>query len=264
MLLKYLLVKEIIYPLIIILLSILLWLISKKIINKLFSHKIKRIEAKKQKTIKSLISNIVKVFIIIIAILMILDVYGIDTKSLITSLGVVGLVLGLALQDFLKDFISGMTIILENQYCIGDIVTIDGFKGEVIYLSMKSTRIKSATGEVKILANRMITDVINHNLANSLAIVDIDVAYNSDIDSVEKIIKNACLRLSSTKNVIGDIECLGIQNIRSSKVTFRVIANTVSNEQYNIERIIRKEIKKVLDKNNIEIPYEQVVVHNAK
>ena len=104
--LKHLLVKEVVAPIIIILVGVLLWLISKKIINKLFSHKIKRIGSKKQNTIKGLINNVVKVFIILIAMLMILDIYGIDTKSLITSLGVVGLVIGVPVAKALKRYIK--------------------------------------------------------------------------------------------------------------------------------------------------------------
>ena len=261
---KHLLVKEVLAPIIITIFSVLTWLIIKKIINKLFNHKIKKVDSKKQKTIKGIISNFIKVFIILIASLMIMDIYGIDTKSLITSLGVVGLVVGLALQDFLKDFIAGMTIIFENQYCVGDVVTINGFKGEVINLSMKSTRLKAVNGEVKILSNRMITEVINHTMENSLAVVDIDVSYNSDIDKVEKVLRNACLKLSSIDNIIGDIECLGIQDLKDSAITFRIIAYTKPLEHYKIERILRKELKKVLDKNDIEIPFPQLVIHNAE
>ena len=81
---------------------------------------------------------------------------------------------------------------------------------------------------------------------------------------VEKVFKNACLRLSSIDNVIGDVECLGVQSLNDSSITFRIIAHTKPTEQYGVERILKKELKKVLDKNNIEIPYPQVVIHNAK
>lgn len=263
--LDHILIKEVISPIIILLVSILSWLVAKNVINKLFSHKIKRIDSKKQKTIKGLISNVVKTFIVIIAILMIMDVFGIDTKSLVASLGVLGLVIGLALQDFLKDFIAGMTIIFENQYCVGDTVTINGFKGEVIYLSMKSTRIKSYNGEVMILANRMITEVINHTIENSLAVVDMNVSYTTDLDKAETILHHACSKLSKEiENLIGNIECVGVQNLNDSSITFRIIATTKPMCQYEVERILRKELKKVLDKNNIEIPFPQLVIHNEK
>ena len=95
---------------------------------------------------------------------MILDIFGIDTKTLIASLGVVGLVAGLAVQDTLKDFVAGMSIILENQYRVGDTITIKGFRGEVISLGIKSTRLRSLTGEIMIVPNHLIEEVINHSL----------------------------------------------------------------------------------------------------
>ena len=144
------LVKEIVAPILIIIISFLLNLICKKLLKRFF--KIKKNISNKQKTIYSLVYNVVKYFILIVALLMILDIFGVDTKSLIASLGVLGLVVGLALQDLLKDFISGMTIIFENQYCIGDIISVGDFKGEVIGLGLKTTRIRSYTGEVKILS----------------------------------------------------------------------------------------------------------------
>lgn len=263
--LKYILIKEIVAPIIIIIASMIIWLIAKRIINQIFSHKIKKVDPKKQKTIKGLISNAVKVFIFLISTLMILEIYGIDTKSLIASFGIMGLVIGLALQDFLKDFIAGMTIIFENQYCVGDTVTINGFKGEVIYLSMKSTRIKAANGEVMILANRMITEIINHTIENSLAIVDLQVAYNTDLDKAEKIIKEFCKELSKkVENLIGEIECAGVQSLNDSSITFRITATTEPLKNYAVERILRKEFKKIFDKNKIEIPFPQMVVRNEK
>ena len=89
----------------------------------------------------------------------ILDVYGIDTKSILASLGVFTAVLALALQDILKDFVAGITIMLEGQYRIGDTITVNSFKGEVISLTLKTTRVKAYTGEIKIFANRNISEV---------------------------------------------------------------------------------------------------------
>ena len=129
--------------------------------------------------------------------MMILDVYGIDTKSILASLGVFTAVLALALQDILKDIVGGISIIIEGQYRIGDIVTINNFKGEVISLTLKSTRVKAYTGEIKIFANRNISEVINHSFSSSLAIVDIAVAYDSDLSKVDKVLNKICEKLSN-------------------------------------------------------------------
>ena len=191
--------------------------------------------------------------------------YGINVTSFLTGLGIVGIIVGLALQDLAKDLIAGFTIILENQYAIGDTISIGDFKGEVIYLGLKTTRIKSYGGQIKIIANRNISEVINYSMENSLAIVDIDVSYEENNDKVEKVLKELTAELSKTlPNLKGKVELLGIQELASSSVRYRIIAPTIAMQHYEVERILRKEIKDRLDKENIKIPYPQIEVHHGE
>ena len=183
--LNKILIKEVVGPILIVLISILVYLIIKNLIDRLFKIK-NNVDIRKTKTINSLFNNLVKYFIIIVDIVIILDIFGIDTKTLIASLGVVGVVAGLAVQDTLKDFVAGMSIILENQYRVGDTITVKGFRGEVISLGIKSTKIRSLTGEVMIIANHLVEEVINHSLEKSVAVVDIPVSYGTNIDKLEK------------------------------------------------------------------------------
>jgi small conductance mechanosensitive channel len=257
-------VKELVAPVIIILISIITYQILKGIIKKIFKFKTKGLDKKRLNTIQMLFINIAKVFIIVIALMLILDVYHIDTKSILASLGVFTAVLALALQDILKDFVAGVTIMLEGQFRVGDTVTVSGFKGEVISLSLKSTRIRAYTGEIKILANRNITEVTNHTLDNSLAVVDVGVAYEADLVKVEKVLTKLCERLSKElDNLIGPLELLGVTTLGPASITYRITAPTVTNKQYEIQRKVLREVKLELDKNEIEIPYSQLVVHNG-
>ena len=211
-----------------------------------------------------LLKNITKYTVIIFLILAILTVYGVDVTSVLTGLGIVGVVLGLALQDLAKDIIAGFSIIFENQYAIGDTISINGFKGEVIFLGLKTTKIKNYEGQVKIVANRNATEVINYSMENSLAIVDIDVSYEEDNEKVEKVLTELATELTKTlPKLKGKVELLGIQELASSSVKYRMIAPTVSMEHFEIERKIRKEVKERLDKENIKIPYPQLEVHHG-
>ena len=200
-------IKEIVAPIFIIVISFFSFVLLKKVLKKVFQFRFARADIRKQRTLHSLILNIIKYFIICVDILMILEVYGIDTKTLVASLGVVGLVVGLAFQDLLKDFIAGMTIILEDQYSVGDIVKINEFKGEVLEVGMKSTKIRAYTGEILILANHHIDEVINYSLKSSLAIVDIGVSYDVDLDHVEKILSVFCIQMS--KELENKFNCWG-------------------------------------------------------
>ena len=261
--LNFIFKKEIIAPVCIIAGAIIIYIIATKIIKKILKIKVKTVDEKKQKTLIVLINNIIKYFLAAIALLMILEVYGIDTKSLIASLGVFGLVVGLALQDILKDFISGISIILENQYRLGDTVTINNFKGEVIFLGIKTTKIKAYTGEIKIVANRTITEVINHTLDNSLAIVDVGVNYDSDLNKVEKVLKEVCEELTKNLDYLkGEVTLLGLDKMADSSLVYRISVETESMKHFSVQRQINRAIVDAFNKNKINIPYNQVVIHN--
>lgn len=258
-------VKEVINPIIIIIICILIYRLFKALVHHTLNIKNNKKISQRQKTLLSLINNVVKYFLVILAILLILDVYGVNTKSIIASLGVVGVVIGLAIQDTLKDFIAGTFIIFDNQYQIGDTVTINGFKGEVVSLGMKTTKIKAYTGEIMIISNREITQITNHSLANSLAIVDIPVSYDEDNKRVESVLFSLCTQLTKDlTDIKGDVQLLGINSFDESAIIYRIVVETKAMEHYHVQRDILKAIKETFDRENIEIPYKQVVIHNGK
>ena len=234
-------------------------------LNRLFRLKDKRIDENKRKMISNLMNGFVKYFIIVIVLLMIFENLGVDTKALITSLGVVGLVAGLAVQDTIKDFVAGVTIMVEDQYRIGDFVKINDFRGEVIALGIKTTRVKAYTGEVLIIPNHLIECVINYSRTNSLAVVDVSISYESEIEKAVEVLNKMCIDIfESIPDLVKQPEVLGVQNLGDSSVDIRIIGETKPMKFFDVEREIRKQAKIALDKNNITIPYPQVVVHDGK
>lgn len=261
-------VKEVVGPILVICISILINGVIKNVVHRFFHITKKRLTTKEEKrtiTVVSLITNIIKYIIILIDVIIILGIYGIPTTSIIASLGAVGVVLGLALQDTLKDFVSGFFMITENQYRMGDLVDIGNFQGEVINIGLKTTQIRAYTGEVKIISNRTITEVINYNLANSLAIVDVPIPYEEDYEKAEDVLKKLCDHLTNTlEKIKGNVTLLGINEYGNQGLIYRITVDTIPTEHYGVQREIRKQVKKVLDENNIKMGYPQVVVHNGK
>lgn len=258
--------RKVVVPILIIIFSLLIYIGVSKIVKKLLTIKSSniRINARRHKTLVTLVDNIVKYFITIVALLMILDVYGIDTKSLIASLGVMSLVIGLALQDLLKDIIAGFTIIFEDQYAVGDIVTVGTFKGTVSYLGIKSTRITAYSGEVLILANRNIDKVINHTLENHMSLIDVDVAYESDLPKVREVLNKICEEFNEDKKITCKAEVCGVEKLGDSGITMRIVFGSNYNDRFPYERKLRELIKNTFDEEHIKIPYPQVEVHNGK
>lgn len=251
--------KEVITSLVVLLVGLFIYMLTKIIIRKIFNFK--RMDAKKR-TIINLIVNIIRFIILVITLLVILEVNGIDTKSLLASFGVAGLVAGLALQDLLKDFIVGMSLIFEGEFAIGDWVSINGFKGEVLPSNLRITKLRSATGEVKMISNRTITEVTNYSMYNTNLMVDIDVAYESDIKKVKDVLDKLCESFKAEHD-LKDIKCNGIQELASSSIKFRITVTCKFLEQFDLGRFLKKEIINTFKKNNITIPYNQVVIHNG-
>lgn len=256
-----LLSKKIIFLIIIFFTCILFCSISKKLVSKIFSFKNKNIDIKKKNTIVNLISNLLRLFIIAISGILILQNFGVDTGSLVASLGVFSLVIGLAVQEVLKDFISGIYLIFEGQFSIGDWVKIGDFKGEVLPSNFRTTKLKAYTGEIKIISNRNITEIINYSLSNSAAIVDVSVAYESDILKVRRILDDLCLNLKEN-NMVSDIDCLGIEKLDGSSIVFRIVAFDEYCKSIFLSRMIKEKILISFNQNSITIPYFQVVIHN--
>jgi len=262
--------KYFIYPILYILIGYLTYKLIDRVIEKSFTkHTFKTLKdrhnQKRLETIKTLISNLLKYLIIIFVVLAILSLYGINVKSILAGVGITAAIVGLACQDIAKDLLAGIFIVAEDQYEIGDTIEIDGFMGEVVFIGLKTTRIKDYKGRVKIISNHTITEVINYNLNNSLAIVDVSVGYEEDNDKVETVLTELVSTLSSTiPHSKGEAKLLGIDNLGDSAVVYRITCLVASNKQFEAERIMRKEIKKVLDQEQIKIPYPQIEVHSNR
>ena len=259
------LAKKQVYGLAIILfIGIIVYVCGKKLIQKIMNSGKNPYELKKRKTIVKLISNIFKYVMYILLILAILNLYGVDTKALIASLGIVGAVLGLALQDTIKDLISGITIIMDNFFVVGDIVTYNGFTGEIIELGLKTTKIKKINGEVLVLSNRNIDAVINISQEIANVMIDIPTAYEEKVNKVEKTIEKILAEIKKIPGVKKTPTYLGISELADSCVKYTISFYCAQEKQWQIKRDALKIIKTLYDKEKIKIPYTQIEVHHEQ
>lgn len=259
--------EKIYLPIIILLVGIAIYLVISIVINKKISisKKASKHEQRSRATVLLMIKNIIKIVFTIIIILSILQVLGVNTSAIVASVGAMTVVIGLAFQDVLKDYLVGAAIILETQYAIGEIVSINGFKGEVVSLTLRSTRLKALTGETKIIANRNISEVINYSLSDVLLKVIVSTSYESDLNKVDKVLKDLTKRLNTEiEELKSEITIEGVDSLSSSSVDYLLTVYTSARNQFVVKRKILKEVKLAFDKNNIKIPYPQVEVHNEK
>ncbi|AWC34802.1 mechanosensitive ion channel family protein [Bacillus cytotoxicus] len=224
-----------------------------------------QISERRTMTVAKLLENIVAYVVIFIMLIAILGIFGINASGLLAGAGVIGLAVGFGAQSLVKDVITGLFILLEDQFSVGDYVRIGQFEGVVLEIGLRTTKIKSWTGEIHILPNGGIMQVTNFSVSNSVAFVDVSISYESDIDQAERVIEELLEELPAKyEDMVTKPELLGVQTLAASEVVLRVIAEVAPMKHAIIARALRKEIKNRLDLHGIEIPYPRMVLYNRE
>ncbi|WP_254052747.1 mechanosensitive ion channel family protein [Bacillus sp. V59.32b] len=240
--------------------------IGKKIIKKFFALREKsplRVSERREATILRLSQNVLTYVIYFISFIMILEIMGIEVKALLAGAGIVGLAVGFGAQSLVKDVITGFFIILEDQFAVGDYIRINQFEGEVLEIGLRTTKIKSPTGELHVLPNGSIMEVTNYSVLNSVAVVDVSIPYDSDVELAERVISELLKGMPERyEDLVKTPELLGIQTLSPTEIVLRVLAETQPTRHWYIGRILRKEIRAILDENGIESPVPQMVMYD--
>lgn len=221
--------------------------------------------AKKAKTISILIANFLKWVIAIATVFLILATWGADTTMMIASAGVVTLIIGLGSQALVADIIAGIFIVFEGDFQVGDIVIIDEWRGEVISIGIRTTRLIDAGGNVKIVNNSSIKTLVNQTQELSVAKAYVSISYDARIEAVEAIISDNLDKMGKAiPAIIEGPFYKGVAELGESGVNLLFVAKCKEDDIYQVQRDLNRQIKIVFDDNNVEIPFNQVVVHNAK
>ncbi|MGG7059240.1 mechanosensitive ion channel family protein [Clostridium nigeriense] len=179
-------------------------------------------------------------------------------------LSAIGFVVGIGAQSLVKDIINGFFILFEDQYGVGDYVTIGAYSGIVENIGIRSTVLKDFSGDTHNLPNGSVTEVTNHSRGDMRFIVDVEIAYEEDIDNAINIIKSTCKKFEekNKEDIRNEIEVLGAISLNSSGITIRVVGKAKPMSQWKMERDLRKDIKVALDEANVEIPYPKTQLVN--
>ncbi|MCM3340997.1 mechanosensitive ion channel family protein [Paenibacillus sp. MER TA 81-3] len=213
-------------------------------------------------TVGKLLKNVTSLVMNFIMILLILSEFNVNLAPLLAGAGVVGLAVGFGAQSLVKDVMTGFFIIFEDQFAVGDVIKVGQFQGTVEMIGLRSTRIHSWTGEVHIIPNGIITEVTNFSLNNSIAVVDISIAYEENVEEAIDVMSKALETLPErNENVVTVPQVLGVQMLAASEVTIRIIAECRPYTQAGVSRQMNAEMKKALEDHGIEIPYPRLVTY---
>jgi moderate conductance mechanosensitive channel len=216
-----------------------------------------RIEA-----LSSVLRSLVTFVIYLVAGFMILGEVGIELGPLLAGAGILGVALGFGSQSLVKDFLSGVFILIEDQFGVGDIVNLDNeTSGTVEAVSLRTTRLRSVDGTVWHVPNGEIRRVGNQSQHWSRALIDVEVAYDTDLDHAQEVIASVAHEIAeSDSDVLDEPEVWGVEALGANGVMIRLVVKTRPSQQYRVSRELRARLKTAFEREGIEIPFPQQTV----
>lgn len=209
-------------------------------------------------TMGSLLRSISTIVVAVIAVLTVMSIVGIPLAPLLASAGVGGVALGFGAQSLVKDYLSGIFMILEDQYGVGDLVDTGECVGTVEEVSLRVTRLRDYEGVVWYVRNGEIIRIANRSQGWATAIADIPFSYREDVDEVTEIVREAVAGME-TEDAWRDVlleapKVLGVESISSGTVTIRVLATCAPDEHWGVQRELKRRVKDAFDDRGIAGP----------
>ena len=219
---------------------------------------------KRGQTLAHLLRSIGRLIVFIIATLMILGLF-VNIGPLLAGAGVVGLAVSFGAQSLVKDFLSGFFILFEDQFAVGDVVEINGKSGAVERMTLRIVQLRSLDGTVHTIPNGEIKAVSNLTRGWSRAVVEVGVAYDTDLDRALEVLRDEGRQLAADEawriQLDGEPEVLGVEGLGENALTLRLVARTRPGQQWAVARELRRRIKLRFDREDIEIPFPQRTMH---
>jgi len=213
--------------------------------------------------LSSVLRSVVTFVIWLVAVLMCLGEVGIDLAPLLAGAGVLGVAIGFGSQSLVRDFLSGMFILIEDQFGVGDIVDLGDASGTVEAVSLRTTRLRAVDGTVWHMPNGEIRRVGNMSQHWSRALLDVEVAYDTELEHARGVIKRVADELwREDTSILDEPEMWGVEQLGASGIVLRLVVKTTPSAQWKVSRELRERIKLAFDREGIEIPFPQQTVWN--
>ena len=218
------------------------------------------------KTIHNLVLDAFNYLVGFVTIFWTLSILGVDLSTLFASLGILALIVGFGAESLIADMVTGLFMIFENEYNVGDIVEVGGFRGTVSSIGIRTTSITDGGGNVKIFNNSDMRNIINQSARGSVAVCDFSIPYEIKIADAEKALEKV---LTNIQKEYPDVfeqapKYAGVQLLGDSAVVLRVTANVSESNRFKAARLLNRGLKEGMEELGISCPYNQLVVHKAE
>lgn len=229
------------------------------------NHSSAEAEKKREDTLIQIFSISAKIVIFSMLILMVMQEFGVVIGPILAAAGIVGLAFGFGGQYLIRDIISGLFIILENQYRIGDVVKFENLGGVVEKISLRMTTLRDMDGTVHHIPHGEIKEVSNYAKDFARVNLDIGIAYDANLEHVIGVVNAVGNELAQDshfkESIIKAPQFLRVNNFADSSIMLKILGETLPLKQWEITGELRKRIKIAFDREGIEIPFPQRVIH---
>lgn len=229
------------------------------LIRMIFKKQMER--SNRTKTVLILADGLVKYACAIAIFIFILQAFGVNSTAIFASVGILTLVIGLGCQSLIADIVAGMFIIFENEYNVGEIITVGDFRGTVTEIGIRSTKLLDLAGNIKIIKNSSISNVINMSRELSLAVVDCEFPYDVPVEIIEGLLKENFDNFKAKIPAIIDGPFYkGVSGYGDSNVAVKIVARCKEEDRYQVQRDLLREYRMVFTEAGIDLSFNQVVV----
>ncbi|MGE5559930.1 MAG: mechanosensitive ion channel family protein [Chloroflexota bacterium] len=225
-----------------------------------------RRDERRARTLAALLQSILRYAVDFLAVIAVFQAFDIPTASFLAGAGIVGLALGFGAQNLVRDMITGFFLIYEDQFAVGDYVTIGELSGTVEEMGLRVTKLRDFSGDMHIIPNGSIDRTTNHSRGAMRAMVDVGIAYEEDLDRALAVLADLCRDVANDHRdiLVEGPSVLGVTDLGPSEVRIRITAMTKPMQQWTVERALRKRITQGLAAAGIEIPYQKYVTVPAR
>lgn len=215
------------------------------------------------RTILTLLNSLMRYAAALVILCWGLSILGVDVSVIVASVGVVALVVGFGVESLIADVVTGTFILFENQYNVGDIVEVGGFRGTVKDIGIRTTAIEDAGGNVKIINNSEMKNILNRSDHASRAVCDIDIPYETDLENLESKLPELLEEIyrQNTETLKSAPVYLGVEKLGASSVVLRFVAEVAEKDLFAAGRVLNRSLWLGLRRLGVECPFQQLDVH---
>ena len=217
----------------------------------------------RSRTLIALFKNIVRYAVILIAICVVLSMFSVDIATILAGLGIIALIVGFGAESLIADVVTGLFILIDNQYNVGDIIEVNGFRGTVTDISVRTTVLTDVGGNVKIINNSDMKNILNRSDNTSKSVTDFPIPYETDLKALEEKLPGILQKIyESNPELMKDVPVyLGVDSFGDSSIILKFVVEVGEENIYTGARVLNHDLFLAMRELGIEVPFPQLDIH---